>query len=93
VIDLAKKTTNDIVGAANIGDMTMTGNFTTRGLATGINRAGTSGQQVTIIGPITVQGNIRTTQDFVREMQQELLRYGIRNFGNGSTYLGFGAAS
>lgn len=94
VIDLAKKTTDKIVGAANIGDMTMTGNFTgPGGLATGINRGGASGGNVTIIGPINIAGNVRTTQDFVREIQQELLRYGIRNFGNGSTYLGFGAAS
>lgn len=93
VIDLAKKTTSQIVGAANIGDMTMTGNFTSSGISTGINRGAAQGGNVTIIGPINVAGNVRTTQDFMREIQQELLRYGIRNFGNGSTYLGFGAAS
>ena len=92
VIDLAKKTTSQIVGAANIGDMTMTGNFTgPSGLATGINRGGAGAQQVTIIGPITVQGNIRTTQQFVRELQQELLRYGIRNINNATSYTGFGS--
>jgi TP901 family phage tail tape measure protein len=94
VLAIAKKTSQQVVGATS-GEFQVNGTLglaaNASGLATGIASRGNQGGQVVI--NVTVQGNIRTTQQFVREMQQELLRYGIRNFGNGSTYLGFGAAS
>jgi TP901 family phage tail tape measure protein len=94
VLDIAKKTTQQVVGAAT-GGFEVNGTFGltggTTGIATGIT--GRGGQPAQTIINVTVQGNIRTTQQFVREMQQELLRYGIRNFGNGATYMGFGASA
>jgi TP901 family phage tail tape measure protein len=38
----------------------------------------------------TVQGNVWTTKDLVTELQQELVRHGIRNTQNGTNYTGFG---
>lgn len=59
------------------------------GVLTGV---GTGQQNVTVVhlNP-TVQGNVWTTQDLVTELQQELLRHGIRNTGNGTNYVGFGS--
>lgn len=53
-------------------------------------RASSSSSQQVI--NINVEGNIRTTQQFVKDVQREMLRFGIRNVGNGATYTGFGAA-
>ncbi|MEK6443643.1 phage tail tape measure protein [Pseudonocardia sp. T1-2H] len=62
---------------------------TSPGVLTGV---GAGQQNVTVVhlNP-TIQGNVWTTQDLVTELQQELLRHGIRNTGNGTNYVGFGA--
>ncbi|MGH3828173.1 MAG: phage tail protein, partial [Pseudonocardiaceae bacterium] len=44
----------------------------------------TGGQGVVV--QLTVQGSVWTTQDLARELQTELLKYGIRNTSNGINY-------
>jgi TP901 family phage tail tape measure protein len=56
----------------------------------GILAGAPTGQQITVVNvQPTVQGNVWTTKDLVTELQQELLKHGIRNTGSGTTY-GFG---
>lgn len=92
VLNIAKKTTRDVVGAAtgqfSVNGTVGIGNGTAGAIATGVGSHG--GAPVTNLY-ITVQGNIRTTQQFVRELQTELLRYGIRNINNATSYTGFGS--
>ncbi len=71
-----------------------------RGVSTGSNGQvlpGTTaapGSNVTVVNlaPI-VQGHVWTTKDLVTELQQELVRHGIRNTGNATQYMGFGSGS
>lgn len=92
VLDIAKKTTQQVVGAAS-GQFDINGtvgiNGAVSGLATGVGARGGQGS-VTVLN-ITVEGNVRTTQQFMKEIQTELLRYGIRNINNATSYTGFGS--
>lgn len=92
VLDIAKKTTQQVAKAAS-GQLDLTGTIGITGgvggaVATGV---GAHGQGPVTILNITVQGNIRTTQQFMKEVQTELLRYGIRNINNATNYTGFGS--
>jgi TP901 family phage tail tape measure protein len=92
VLDIAKKTTQQVAKAAT-GEFSVNGTVGITGSAPGGISTGVgshSGGPVTILN-ITVQGNIRTTQQFMREIQVELLRYGIRNINNATSYTGFGS--
>lgn len=92
VLDITKKTTQQVAKAATSqfsvnGTVGITGSAD-GGISTGVGSHG--GAPVTNLY-ITVQGNVRTTQQFVKEIQTELLRYGIRNINNATSYTGFGS--